>query len=118
MTRFFYCFIFLLACSCFGKLQAVVDSPNALVNGVELCDKPLYDVEHHYYGGDLTVVNYNPYSVYASVELIKKVNVRTNVKNDIIVVGPYDKAYVGRVQQVDPNKAWSYHAQLYAIPVN
>lgn len=115
MTRLLYSLIFLLCCFC--KLQAA-NSPSALVNGVELYDKPLYDVENHYYGGDLSIVNYNPYSVYASVELVKKVNVRTNVKNDIIVIGPYDKAYAGRVQQADLNKGWSYHAELYAVPVD
>lgn len=116
MTRFFYCFILLVCCFSFGKVEAAATP--TLVNGVELCDKPLYDIENHYYGGDLSVINYNPYAVYASVELVKKVNVRTNFKSSIIVLGPYEQAYVGRVQQADLNKSWSYHAELYAIAVD
>lgn len=116
MARFLYCFLFLLCCFSFCRAEAT--STPTLVNGVQLCDKPLYDVENHYYGGDLYVINSNSYAVYTSVELVRQVNVRNNLKKDIIVLGPYDQAYVGRVQQADLNKSWSYHAQLYAIPID
>jgi hypothetical protein len=103
-------FVLLLCVLSTHQIEAVT------VDDVELQDESLYDSDNHYYGGDLTVVNHSPHPMYASVSVIKQENVIVGINTGVVPLDPNQQQYLGRIQQSDPSKDWSYQTELSVRP--